>query len=40
MLVVFCMIREKAMNEGADSGLWEPRTGPAGRGLSLEEGET
>ena len=25
--------REKAMNVGADSGLKEPRTGPAGRGL-------
>ena len=32
--------REKAMNVGADPGLKEPRTGPAGRGLSLEEGET
>ena len=30
-------IREKAMNVGADSGLKEPRTGPAGRGLSLVE---
>ena len=25
------------MNVGADSGLKEPRTGPAGRGLSLVE---
>ena len=35
-------IERKLMNEGqhsADSGLWEPWTGPGGRGLTLEEKE-
>ena len=35
-------VERKLMNEGqhsADSGLWEPWTGPGGRGLTLEERE-